>query len=33
MEKKMTTRIEDLCKGHPKEFGMFLKYVRNLEYD
>ena len=33
MERKMTTNIDDLCRGAPKEFGEFLKYCRNLEFD
>jgi casein kinase I family protein HRR25 len=33
MEKKMTTTYEELTKGIPKEFGLFLKYSRNLEFE
>ena len=32
-EKKSATSEEDLCKGMPKEFIIFLKYARNLDYD
>jgi serine/threonine protein kinase len=32
-EKKEKTTEEDLCKDLPKEFMIFLKYVRNLEFD
>ena len=33
MEKKMTTTYDDLTKGSPKEFGLFLKYSRNLDFE
>jgi len=33
MEKKMTTTFDELCKGVPKEFGLFLKHARNLEFE
>jgi serine/threonine protein kinase len=32
-EKKDKTSIEDLCLGMPKEFIIFLKYVKNLDFD
>jgi casein kinase 1 gamma len=31
-ETKQTTKIEDLCKDHPKEFADFLRYARNLDF-
>jgi casein kinase I family protein HRR25 len=33
MEKKMTTTYDELTKDIPKEFGLFLKYSRNLEFE
>lgn len=33
MEKKMTTPIEALCKGFPKEFSTYLNYTRSLRFD
>ncbi|KNC49510.1 CK1/CK1/CK1-D protein kinase [Thecamonas trahens ATCC 50062] len=32
-EKKMTTPVELLCKGHPPEFAIFLNYTRSLRFD
>jgi len=32
-EKKMSTSIEELCKGHPAEFATFLNYCRSLRFD
>jgi serine/threonine protein kinase len=32
-EKKQKTTPEDLCSGMPKEFVVFLKYIRNLDFD
>ena len=32
-EKKDKTSVEDLCSGMPKEFTIFLKYVKNLDFD
>jgi serine/threonine protein kinase len=32
-EKKQKITPEDLCSGMPKEFVVFLKYVRNLDFD
>lgn len=32
-EKKMSTSIEDLCKGYPAEFATYLKYCRSLRFD
>ncbi|XP_074040768.1 casein kinase I isoform X2 [Leptinotarsa decemlineata] len=31
-ETKRTTPIEVLCEGYPEEWGIYLKYVRNLEF-
>ena len=33
LEKKMSTSIEDLCKGYPSEFATYLKYCRSLRFD
>ncbi|KAJ7885309.1 casein kinase I [Mycena olivaceomarginata] len=33
MEKKMTTSTDLLCRGFPKEFGIFLNYTRTLRFD
>jgi serine/threonine protein kinase len=32
-QKKSSITDEDLCSGMPKEFVVFLKYVRNLDFD
>jgi hypothetical protein len=32
LEKKKETTSEELCKGFPKEFSMFVSYSRNLGY-
>lgn len=32
-EKKMTTPIELLCKGHSVEFSTYLNYTRALRFD
>jgi len=32
-EKKMSTPVELLCKGHPPEFAIFLNYTRSLRFD
>lgn len=32
-EKKMSTPIEVLCKGHPAEFATYLNYCRSLRFD
>uniref|UniRef100_H2Z700 non-specific serine/threonine protein kinase n=1 Tax=Ciona savignyi TaxID=51511 RepID=H2Z700_CIOSA len=32
-EKKMSTPIELLCKGHPSEFATYLNYCRSLRFD
>lgn len=32
-EKKENISEEELCKGMPKEFSVFLKYVRSLDFD
>ena len=31
--KKMKTSIEELCAGYPKEFNMYMTYVKNLKFD
>jgi len=33
MEKKLSTTIENLCKGFPSEFATYLTYCRNLRFD
>lgn len=33
MEKKLSTSIEQLCKGYPEEFSKYLTYCRNLKFD
>lgn len=30
---KANTRIENLCKGNPQEFAIYLNYCRNLKFD
>ena len=32
-EKKDKTKVEELCSGMPKEFVVFLKYVKNLDFN
>lgn len=32
-EKKMSTPIEELCKGYPAEFPMYLNYCRSLRFE
>ncbi|OUM65498.1 hypothetical protein PIROE2DRAFT_41645 [Piromyces sp. E2] len=32
-EKKQTTKISELCAGFPEEFAIYMKYVRNLEFE
>ncbi|KAI8641182.1 kinase-like domain-containing protein [Parasitella parasitica] len=32
-EKKQSTPIKDLCAGFPKEFGIYLQYVRKLGFE
>lgn len=32
-EKKLSTKIDVLCKGFPDEFGMYLNYTRALRFD
>ncbi|CAO3681364.1 unnamed protein product [Umbelopsis ramanniana] len=32
-QKKQGTPIDELCKGYPEEFGIYLKYVRKLGFD
>ena len=32
-EKKMSTPVEQLCKGFPQEFATYLNYVRALRFD
>ncbi|KAJ1984283.1 serine/threonine protein kinase [Dimargaris verticillata] len=33
MEKKMTTTTEQLCRGFPSEFAIYLNYTRSLRFD
>jgi hypothetical protein len=33
MEKKITTTAKELCAGLPREFLMYLEYVRNLRFE
>uniref|UniRef100_A0A182PEC5 non-specific serine/threonine protein kinase n=1 Tax=Anopheles epiroticus TaxID=199890 RepID=A0A182PEC5_9DIPT len=33
MERKMSTNIDDLCAGAPKEFAVYLKYCRNMNFE
>ncbi|KAJ1719750.1 serine/threonine protein kinase [Coemansia biformis] len=33
MEKKMTTSTEELCRGFPNEFAIYLNYTRSLRFD
>ena len=33
LEKKINTKVEDICKDLPKEFITFLQYVRSLQYE
>ncbi|KAJ2782454.1 serine/threonine protein kinase [Coemansia javaensis] len=33
MERKMTTSTEELCRGHPNEFVVYLNYTRRLRFD
>ncbi|XP_017107052.2 casein kinase I [Drosophila bipectinata] len=32
LEKKTSVSIEELCKGFPAEFALYMKYVRNLRF-
>lgn len=32
-EKKMSTPIEELCRGYPAEFATYLNYCRTLRFD
>ncbi|XP_077992025.1 casein kinase I-like [Glandiceps talaboti] len=32
-EKKMSTPVEVLCKGHPQEFSIYLNYCRGLRFE
>lgn len=32
-EKKISTSVDDLCKGLPKEFGKYMHYCRNLKFE
>lgn len=33
MEKKLSTPIEQLCKGVPEEFNKYLTYTRTLKFE
>ena len=33
LEKKINTKVEEICKELPKEFITFLQYVRGLQYE
>lgn len=33
MEVKLTTPLDELCRGHPPEFGTFLGYCRGLRFE
>ena len=33
MEKKIETKLHELCKGFPEEFASYLQYCRNLKFD
>ena len=33
MEKKMITSLEDLCKGFPEEFAIYLNYCKSLKFE
>lgn len=33
MEKKMSTPVETLCKGQPKEFVTYFNYCKNLRFE
>ena len=33
MEKKMTTPVENLCKGLPYEFCRYMSYVKSLRFE
>jgi len=33
MDKKISTRLEDLCKGFPDEFISVIQYARSLQFD
>ena len=33
LERKLGCPIEQLCKGHPQEFAVFLHYTRSLRFD
>mmetsp|Transcript_17801 Transcript_17801/g.15711 ORF Transcript_17801/g.15711 Transcript_17801/m.15711 type:complete len:324 (-) Transcript_17801:53-1024(-) len=32
-DKKLSTTIKSLCKGHPDEFAQYMEYVRNLKFE
>lgn len=32
-DKKATTTVEQLCKGFPEEFSIYLTYCRNLRFE
>lgn len=31
-KKKLEVTVEELCKGHPEEFNMFMNYCRKLQF-
>nr|XP_009803014.1 PREDICTED: casein kinase I isoform delta-like [Nicotiana sylvestris] len=32
-EKKVSTSIEDLCRGYPTEFALYFQYCRSLQFE
>ena len=32
-DKKLSTTVKSLCKGHPDEFAQYMEYVRNLKFE
>jgi len=32
-KKKLETSLDELCKGHPPEFKMFMEYCRQLKFE
>ena len=33
MNKKISTPLDQLCKGHPAQLAEFINYARNLSFD